>query len=379
MAEKKPTKKESILDKRNEQIKRVRELKNKLQDIGIEASLSEIGADFDNYMDMVNAKPEERENPTEEQKELIKKVDNYYDLLLKGTDEVFYDYSITKKSVIKNEVVEFVLAIVPAKLIGTATRVAKENKRNQDSLNEHNLHYILKTLRDDGQYMEAEGFLSPEDGKIVIVDGSSRSVSCFLAERPFKIFVALKQVEVFDSETIEQRSEVANDHKSISFWEIGKDLSNLKSKTNFSAAKIAEMRNLSAPRVSTLLGAVDEVPYSLYEYFDSITSVSRPIVEKLVPMWRGLAKENATDKFLEQLGDKTDYSGLSDDQVFKQMQAISKALLTPNTDRRSSYTDKGAFRVKQKFDAKKGTASINIIDASPDIIEKLQKFLDESL
>ncbi len=81
-------------------------------------------------------------------------------------------------------IVQFELVRIPANKVATETTVFVDNAREQSFLNEHALSDVLVTLKERGQQYPAVGRRT-EDGKIEVLDGSRRRMSCILAEQDF--------------------------------------------------------------------------------------------------------------------------------------------------------------------------------------------------
>jgi ParB family chromosome partitioning protein len=277
--------------------------------------------------------------------------------------------------VIGGKVVEFVLAIVPHHLIETKTKVVEENKRKQSSLNEFTLSYILRTLRTDGQQEEAEGFMPEGESIIYVMDGSSRRWSCVLAKKPFKIWVAR---EAISSTDVAYRSEVANDHKSLSFYESCHDVV-VEKNNGLSNIQIANKLGWSEGRVSIALGARTELPEAIYDCFQAKTSVSRESVEKLVPVWRALVKLEQNEAFASLLCPFESSEFENDEQVLADLLKTAKSLM-PSGKADSTpkgYSKRSDCLLKHKINRQKGELTINVKEASPEVLKKIERFLEK--
>lgn len=82
------------------------------------------------------------------------------------------------------EVVTFELMRIPADEVAEKTVVFAQNAREQAFLTEHALADVLTTLRERGQQYPAVG-RKTADGKIEVLDGSRRRMSCILAGKEF--------------------------------------------------------------------------------------------------------------------------------------------------------------------------------------------------
>ncbi|WP_198599292.1 ParB N-terminal domain-containing protein, partial [Vibrio sp. 10N.261.55.A7] len=112
------------------------------------------------------------------------------------------------------ELVSFELVRIPAEEVESSTTVFADNAREQSFLNEHALSDVLTTLKERGQQYPAVGRKNKE-GKIEVLDGSRRRMSCILAGKEFLIYVA----EEINADHAKFLSDVANAHKPLSLYE----------------------------------------------------------------------------------------------------------------------------------------------------------------
>lgn len=124
---------------------------------------------------------------------------------------------VIELAVAGEDTVQFELLRIPAHEVSDATVVFAENAREQSFLNEHALSDVLVTLRERGQQYPAVG-RKREDGKIEVLDGSRRRMSCILAEKEFLVYVG----ENISGEHAKFLSDVANAHKPLSLLKKGK-------------------------------------------------------------------------------------------------------------------------------------------------------------
>ena len=96
--------------------------------------------------------------------------------------------SVIELAVAGEETVAFELVKIQANQVAEKTQVFAENAREQAFLNEHALADILNTLKERGQQYPAVGRWL-DDGRIEVLDGSRRRMSCILAEKDFLIYV----------------------------------------------------------------------------------------------------------------------------------------------------------------------------------------------
>lgn len=170
----------------------------------------------------------------------------------------------------------FELMSIPAEEVQTATVVFAENAREQAFLNEHALSDVLTTLRDKGQQYPAVGRRT-SDGKIEVLDGSRRRMSCILANKPFLIYVA----NDINTEHAKFLSDVANAHKPLSLYERGKEM---QAKIDAGEADdqkaLARMFQCSEALVSGALKAA-ALPLELLKAYPNVVELGRPTIVKL--------------------------------------------------------------------------------------------------
>lgn len=179
--------------------------------------------------------------------------------------------------------VAFELVKVNAAEVAEKTEVFAENAREQAFLTEHALADILNTLKDRGQQYPAVGRWL-EDGRIEVLDGSRRRMSCILAERDFLIYVA----SGINGEHAKFLSDVANAHKPLSLYERGKEMQLL-----LNSGKVADQKELakycqcSEALVSGALKAAS-LPMELLMAYPSVGELGRPTIVKLHRLYFGL-------------------------------------------------------------------------------------------
>ncbi|MFC3023628.1 ParB/RepB/Spo0J family partition protein [Vibrio zhugei] len=182
--------------------------------------------------------------------------------------------------------VTFELMSIPAEQVQSATVVFAENAREQAFLNEHALSDVLTTLRDKGQQYPAVGRRSA-DGKIEVLDGSRRRMSCILAGKPFLIYVANN----INAEHAKFLSDVANAHKPLSLYERGKEMqAKLDSGEATDQKALARMFQCSEALVSGALKAA-ALPLELLKAYPNVVELGRPTIVKLHKQFSELDSE----------------------------------------------------------------------------------------
>lgn len=295
------------------------------------------------------------------------------EILVDGTNEIFFDESQKALQVINNELVEYCLAVVPPHLIKEFTIVASENNRNQQALNEHNLEYILKTLRLKGQYFPAKGFIS--DGIITVVDGSSRRESCILAKKPFKVWVTKT---ILSSEVIDELSTVSNDTKTFSFYE--QSLKHIKGH-RISGKEIKEYCDSVGLKNSrfSLMASVLNIDNYVWGLFPSSTSVPRRIIEKLVPLWNRLETVDLSRELIDNLKDSNEEFETDDEALDYILLCGKTSLPDINTNALKGFDHRANFAIKESYDAKNSEMRIVLKNIDEETCKKVSELLKGSM
>ncbi|WFB49279.1 ParB/RepB/Spo0J family partition protein [Vibrio coralliilyticus] len=194
---------------------------------------------------------------------------------------------VIELAVAGEEMVTFELVRISASDIAEQTVVFAENAREQSFLNEHALSDVLTTLKERGQQYPAVG-RKREDGKIEVLDGSRRRMSCILAEKDFLIYVA----ENINGEHAKFLSDVANAHKPLSLYEKGKEMqAKLESGEAEDQKALAKMFQCSEALVSGALKAAD-LPLTLLQAYPNVADLGRPTIVKLHKQFNELSEAN---------------------------------------------------------------------------------------
>lgn len=183
--------------------------------------------------------------------------------------------------------VAFELLAIPASEIESKTRVFAQNAREQSFLNEHALSDILSTLKLRGQQYPAVGRRCP-DGKIEVLDGSRRRMSCLFAQQEFLIYVA----DNIETKHAKFLSDVANAHKPLSLYEKGREMQLLLDSGEAGDQKsLAHIYNCSEALVSGALKAA-ALPLQLLQTYPNISDVGRPTIVKLHKQYFNLDEDS---------------------------------------------------------------------------------------
>ncbi|MBD1571993.1 ParB/RepB/Spo0J family partition protein [Vibrio sp. S17_S38] len=205
------------------------------------------------------------------------------------------------------ELVAFELMSIPAADIENKTVVFAQNSREQSFLNEHALSDILVTLKERGQQYPAVGRRN-KDGKIEVLDGSRRRMSCILAQKDFLIYVA----DDIEAEHAKFLSDVANTHKPLSLYERGREMQlKLDSGQATDQKSLAQIFQCSEALVSGALKAA-ALPIEILTTYPNVSDVGRPTIVKLHKLYHSLPKKSQTlllEKCRSQQGDIWKQSG----------------------------------------------------------------------
>lgn len=206
--------------------------------------------------------------------------------------------AVIELAVAGEDTVAFELVKVNADDVSTQTIVFAENAREQAFLNEHALADILVTLKDRGQQYPAVGRWL-DDGRIEVLDGSRRRMSCIIAHKDFLIYVA----KGINTEHAKFLSDVANAHKPLSLFERGKEMQSL-----LDISKVADQKELakylqcSEALVSGALKAAS-LPMELLMAYPSVGELGRPTIVKLHRIFFGLNHEQQQHMIADLSGD----------------------------------------------------------------------------
>lgn len=187
------------------------------------------------------------------------------------------------------ELVSFELVRIPAEEVESSTTVFADNAREQSFLNEHALSDVLTTLKERGQQYPAVGRKNKE-GKIEVLDGSRRRMSCILAGKEFLIYVA----EEINADHAKFLSDVANAHKPLSLYEKGKEMqAKLDSGEADDQKALARIFQCSEALVSGALKAAS-LPLTLLQAYPNVGDLGRPTIVKLHKQYHELSSEHQT-------------------------------------------------------------------------------------
>tara|TARA_Y100001956_G_scaffold77556_1_gene88138 strand:+ start:4648 stop:5619 length:972 start_codon:yes stop_codon:yes gene_type:complete len=255
---------------------------------------------------------------------------------------------VIELAVAGEETVQFELVRIPADQVEAKTVVFAENAREQSFLNEHALSDVLVTLRERGQQYPAVG-RKREDGKIEVLDGSRRRMSCILAEKEFLIYVG----DNISGEHAKFLSDVANAHKPLSLFEKGKEMqAKLESGDAEDQKALAKMFQCSEALVSGALKAAD-LPLELLQAYPNVADLGRPTIVKLHKQFNGL-DDDKRKQLLEKCSSKEGF-------VWQRSEALGVTRITKDvTETIEAWIDELAPKkavASAKKDLVKGRAS----------------------
>lgn len=206
--------------------------------------------------------------------------------------------AVIELAVAGEDTVAFELVKVNADDVSSRTIVFAENAREQAFLNEHALADILVTLKERGQQYPAVGRWL-DDGRIEVLDGSRRRMSCILAHKDFLIYVA----KGINSEHAKFLSDVANAHKPLSLFERGKEMQSLLDNGKVVDQKeLAKYLQCSEALVSGALKAAT-LPMELLMAYPSVGELGRPTIVKLHRIFFNLNQEQQQQMIAQLSGD----------------------------------------------------------------------------
>ncbi|ROV58932.1 ParB/RepB/Spo0J family partition protein [Vibrio ponticus] len=286
---------------------------------------------------------------------------------------------VIELSVAGEEMVEFKLTRIEADQVEKQTVVFADNAREQSFLNEHALSDVLVTLRERGQQYPAVGRMR-EDGKIEVLDGSRRRMSCILAGKPFLVYVA----QNINAEHAKFLSDVANAHKPLSLYEKGKEMqAKLASGEAEDQKALAKMFQCSEALVSGALKAAD-LPLELLQAYPNVADLGRPTIVKLhkqfsqlSPADKGMLLKKCSDKegFAWQRSDAQGVARITKD-VSEMIEAWIEEL-SPSKRAVSNKVDLIKGRVS--YSRKGANLALNLKKIDENTMQDILAFLQERL
>ncbi|AQM21174.1 ParB/RepB/Spo0J family partition protein [Vibrio anguillarum] len=286
---------------------------------------------------------------------------------------------IIELAVAGEELVTFELVRIPADQVAEKTIVFTQNAREQAFLNEHALSDVLSTLRERGQQYPAVG-RKTAGGKIEVLDGSRRRMSCILAGKEFLVYVA----EDINSEHAKFLSDVANAHKPLSLYEKGKEmqakLDNGEAEDQKALAKIFQC---SEALVSGALKAA-ALPLELLQAYPNVVELGRPTIVKLHKQFNELdAKQQANllekcqseDGFVWQRSSVQGVARLTK-EVTETIESWIQELLPP---KRTEHVKIDLIKGRASYSRKGSNLALNLKKVDDATVQEILDFIQSKL
>ncbi|WP_261817900.1 ParB/RepB/Spo0J family partition protein [Vibrio gallicus] len=287
---------------------------------------------------------------------------------------------VIELSVAGEDMVSFELQRIPAKQVANKTVVFAENSREQSFLNEHALADILSTLKERGQQYPAVGRLT-SDGKIEVLDGSRRRMSCILAQQDFLIYVA----ENIDSGHAKFLSDVANAHKPLSLYEKGREMQAKLDSGDVSDQKgLAALFQCSEALVSGALKAAS-LPLPLLQAYPNVTELGRPTIVKLHKLFFAL-NDNARQSILDKCQTDNSYvwqhfGDMAEAQITKQVSSKLELWMEELQDTPKTVVAKPIDLVKGRasYSRKGQSLALNLKKVDDALAQEILQFIEGKL
>ncbi|PMG04859.1 chromosome partitioning protein ParB [Vibrio breoganii] len=287
---------------------------------------------------------------------------------------------VIELAVAGQDMVSFELQRIPATEIEQKTIVFSDNSREQSFLNEHALSDILVTLKERGQQYPAVGRKNSE-GKIEVLDGSRRRMSCILAEKDFLIYVA----EDINGEHAKFLSDVANAHKPLSLYERGREMqAKLDSGEVTDQKGLAALFQCSEALVSGALKAAS-LPLPLLQAYPNVTELGRPTIVKLHKQFNEL-DETAQQGILDKCQKDGAYvwqrfGDMSEAKITKQVSVLLEGWISEVNQTVEKTAKKPVELVKGKASyVRKGQSlALNLKKVDDALAQEIIQFIEDKL
>ncbi|OOE37973.1 chromosome partitioning protein ParB [Salinivibrio kushneri] len=286
--------------------------------------------------------------------------------------------AVIELAVAGEHTVEFELAKVPASEIRDKTTVFDKNAREQSFLNELALSDILVTLKAHGQQYPAVGRWL-DDGRIEVLDGSRRRMSCLIADQDFLVYVA-KGISTRHAKFL---SDVANAHKPLSLYERGKEMQAMLDSGEVSDQKaLANACQCSEALVSGALKAA-ALPLPLLQAYPSVSELGRPTIVKLHRLYFGL-DASLQQQLVAKLGDtplwqQVDAQGVTriTREVTQLIEQFKDELVAPtSTEKEQAQT---LLEGRASYRRKGNNLNINLKKVSDEDAERILALIKQTL
>ncbi len=286
---------------------------------------------------------------------------------------------VIELAVAGEEMVSFELLRIPAHDIEDKTFVFEENAREQSFLNEHALSDVLATLKEKGQQYPAVGRRN-SDGRIEILDGSRRRMSCILSDKEFLVYTA----DNINAEHAKFLSDVANAHKPLSLYEKGREmLIKLQSGEAEDQKALAKMFQCSEALVSGALKAAD-LPLELLQAYPNVSDLGRPTIVKLHKQFNELDEQNQgklvarcqdEDGFVWQLSSAQGVARITK-EVTETLESWIHDLAPP---KRTKVTKVDLIKGRASYTRKGTNLAVNLKKVDDKLMDEILSFLKDKL
>ncbi|WP_295899100.1 ParB/RepB/Spo0J family partition protein [uncultured Vibrio sp.] len=277
------------------------------------------------------------------------------------------------------ELVSFELVRIPASEVESSTTVFADNAREQSFLNEHALSDVLTTLKERGQQYPAVGRRNQE-GKIEVLDGSRRRMSCILAGKEFLIYVA----EDINTHHAKFLSDVANAHKPLSLYEKGKEMqAKLDSGEADDQKALARLFQCSEALVSGALKAAS-LPLALLQAYPNVGDLGRPTIVKLHKQYHELSKQHqasllekcqSTDGYVWQ---RSNVQGVA--RLTKEVSETIEAWISELSPPKKSINNKvDLIKGRASYSRKGANLALNLKKVDDEMMKDILAFIEKKM
>ena len=254
---------------------------------------------------------------------------------------------------------------IPFESIEKLTEVESANERIQEWLTPIALSEMIESIREHGQVYPA--IAHRVDGKIKVVDGSSRRMSCIHGGLPFTSLVSDK---VFPQSLIEKLTVNANVHRPISILERAIKWHHYITKNQVIQATAAKVFGVNQGTMSTGLQSI-EIPRRLLNLFPSPADIGKSTIRALHKTLKPLSSKEVEliiDAFSRKIAEH-DFTKSTPTESNKQ------ALQVFYQEHKSAFPDDDAsktFRVNTPFGSKNQGGALKI-DANDNVTLSIKK------
>lgn len=201
-------------------------------------------------------------------------------------------------------VVEWFSELIPAATVKDMTYIVESNNgRSQSLLNEQNLSLMTYTISKNCQFYPAYG-VRQQDGRIEIIDGSRRRMSCIFGGTDFSVYVT---DTLLTPDQIKSLRVILQSAREAALYDVGMDCMSLKGE-GLNGKEIAKFLNISESKVSRAKVAA-QAPLAFMKLFDDYSVLSLADYKQLVDLKNSLVESNGEEilldgsEFLSQVSD----------------------------------------------------------------------------